>query len=289
MRALTQVIPAHPSKDGDGVKINRLAGQRLHQVLNPFLMIDEIHSDDAADYIGGFPEHPHRGFETITYMKAGRMRHRDHMGNEGVIGAGAVQWMTAGAGVLHSEMPEQSQGLMHGFQLWLNLPAAEKMQAAAYREIDAAAIPRHATVSGGNVSVIAGGLVIQQASAPDTRLSGPIPSASTQAVIADVKLAANESLTLEFTEANPAWVFVYRGATKQVPLRNLGVYQPGDALHLEAGDTGADLLVLSGQPIQEPIVQYGPFVMNSVQEIETAISDFRNSAFIESLSSGARA
>ena len=135
MRKLIQVMQARPALDGDGVKINRLAGRQLHQILNPFLMIDEINSDDAADYIGGFPEHPHRGFETITYMKAGRMRHRDHMGNQGVISAGDVQWMTAGRGVLHSEMPEQENGLMHGFQIWLNLPSTEKMKPAAYQEL----------------------------------------------------------------------------------------------------------------------------------------------------------
>ncbi len=140
MRQLAQVIAAQATQDGDGVKIHRLAGRGLHQLLNPFLMIDEINSDDAADYIGGFPEHPHRGFETITYMKAGQMRHRDHMGNEGLIGPGDVQWMTAGAGVLHSEMPEQLEGLLHGFQIWLNLPAAEKMKPAAYREIVSADI-----------------------------------------------------------------------------------------------------------------------------------------------------
>ena len=154
MRRLIKKIDAKSANDGDGVKIHRIAGRQLNEVLDPFLMVDEINSDDAADYIGGFPEHPHRGFETITYMKAGRMRHRDHMGNEGVIESGDVQWMTAGKGVLHSEMPEQSNGLLHGFQIWLNLPASEKMKSPAYRDIPSNTIAEHNLESGGLVRAL---------------------------------------------------------------------------------------------------------------------------------------
>jgi redox-sensitive bicupin YhaK (pirin superfamily) len=279
MRKLIQVLPAQATQDGDGVKIHRLAGRRLNQVLNPFLMIDEINSDDAADYIGGFPEHPHRGFETITYMKAGRMRHRDHMGNEGVIGVGDVQWMTAGAGVLHSEMPEQQHGLMYGFQIWLNLPAAEKMKPAAYQEIVSADITEQQLPGGGLVRVIAGKVNLDQ-----QLLQGPLPDISTQPVFMDVKLAAHETVELSFNKENTAMVYVYNGTTDAITSRQLGVYATGNTLRLEAGASGADLLVLSGRPINEPLVQYGPFVMNTTEEIERAITDFQNPHFLSRLS-----
>ncbi len=283
MRKLTHVIPAQPTRDGDGVSINRLAGQRLHRILNPFLMIDEMNSDEANDYLGGFPEHPHRGFETITYMKAGRMRHRDHMGHEGVIGAGDVQWMTAGAGVLHSEMPEQEQGLLHGFQIWLNLPAAEKMKPAAYREINSAEIAEQTLFRGGLVRVIAGVVALRQHHRRESRLVGPLPHMSTQPVLMDVKLNANEVVELSFNEENPAWVYVYHGATDQIQSRHLGVYQQGSRLSLKSSSVGAQLLVLSGKPMDEAVVQYGPFVMNTVQQLETAIADFQNPEFIKGL------
>ena len=278
MRNLIQLISAQASQDGDGVKIHRLAGRHLNQVLNPFLMIDEINSDDASDYIGGFPEHPHRGFETITYMKAGRMRHRDHMGNEGVISIGDVQWMTAGAGVLHSEMPEQAEGLMQGFQIWLNLPAAEKMQPAAYQELLSADITELPLPSEGLLRVIAGEVSCQQQT-----LQGPLPQSSTEPVLLDVKLAANESIALDFNKDHKAMVYVYKGATDSIESRQLGIYDRGDTLQLTAGPMGAELLVLSGKPIREPIVQYGPFVMNSSDEIEQALRDFQNPEYLRSL------
>ena len=280
MRKLVQVISAQPTQDGDGVKIHRLAGRHLHQTLNPFLMIDEINSDDVADYIGGFPEHPHRGFETITYMKAGRMRHRDHMGNEGVIGAGDVQWMTAGAGVLHSEMPEQEQGLLHGFQIWLNLPAAEKMKPAAYQEILNADIPELTLQGGGVVRVIAGKVTINHQS-----LRGALPEISTQPVFIDMQLAANETVELSFSTENPAIVYVYQGATDLIALRQVGIYDTGSSLQLKAESMGAKCLVLSGRPIKEPLVQYGPFVMNTSEEIERALTDFQNPQFLSNLTS----
>ena len=275
MRELIQLINAQPSQDGDGVKIHRLAGRRVHQALNPFLMIDEINSDNAADYIGGFPEHPHRGFETITYMKAGRMRHRDHMGNEGVIGAGDVQWMTAGAGVLHSEMPEQEQGLLHGFQIWINLPAAEKMKPAAYQEIASADITEQQLSCGGLVRVIAGKVEIN-----GQQQCGPLPEISTEPVFLDAQLSANETVELSFNTENAAMVYVYKGATDLIALRQLGIYASGSTLQLKAGSTGAEILVLSGRPIKEPLVQYGPFVMNTVEEIESALKDFQNPQFL---------
>jgi len=278
-RELKKIIQAQPTQDGDGVKIHRLAGRHLHQALNPFLMIDEINSDDAADYIGGFPEHPHRGFETITYMKAGRMRHRDHMGNEGVIGAGDVQWMTAGAGVLHSEMPEQDQGLLHGFQIWLNLPAAEKMKPAAYQELTSSTITELSLAKGGLLRVIAGNITANQ-----QLLQGPLAQTSTQPVLLDIHLAANESVELSFNADNPAQVYVYKGATDLIANRQLGIYSEGKNLLLKASPAGAELLVLSGRPIIEPLVQYGPFVMNTKEEIERALKDFQSPQFLEKLS-----
>ena len=278
MRKLEQVIPAQPVQDGDGVNIHRLSGRRLQQLLNPFLMVDEINSDDAADYIGGFPEHPHRGFETITYMKAGRMRHRDHMGNEGLIGAGDVQWMTAGAGVLHSEMPEQEQGLLHGFQIWLNLPAADKMKPAAYQEIVAASINEQRLAKGGKVRVIAGDVTIDK-----VLVQGQIADATTQPVLLDVQLLPNETVELLFNGEYSANTYVYKGKTDLLAERELGIYGKGGSLQLTAGPSGAELLVLSGRPIDEPIAHYGPFVMNTMGELEQALRDFQSPKFLEEL------
>ncbi len=275
MRRILQTVDAQATSDGDGVKIHRLAGRRLNGVLNPYLMIDEINSDDAVDYIGGFPEHPHRGFETITYMKAGRMRHRDHMGNEGVVGAGDVQWMTAGAGVLHSEMPEQEEGLLHGFQIWLNLPAAEKMKPAAYRDISSAELSKQQLEDEGSVTVIAGDVAVN-----GHQLAGALPWMSTEPVLMDVQLTANGAVELSFNADNPALVYVYQGESNLLKQRQMGVYSSGDKLRLEAGPSGAKMLVLSGRPLDEPIVQYGPFVMNSSEEIEQALRDFQSNQFV---------
>ena len=274
-RELLRVYQAQPSRDGDGVKINRIAGKEMSRVLDPFLMIDEINSDSAADYIGGFPEHPHRGFETITYMKAGRMRHRDHMGNEGVIGPGDVQWMTAGRGVLHSEMPEQEQGLMHGFQLWLNLPAAEKLKPAAYRDIRSGEIAVYLDESGSEVRVIAGEVGVE-----DTRLTGCLPPMATRPLMADLSVAAGAQIILDTGDYEQVWVFVYAGAGAGLKAGQLGAFGSGDTLAMHAGDSGLEALVLSGQPLREPIVQYGPFVMNRSEEIEQAISDYREGRLV---------
>jgi quercetin 2,3-dioxygenase len=269
-RKILRTVDARATSDGDGVKIHRVAGQQMMSTLNPYLMIDEINSDDAADYIGGFPEHPHRGFETITYMKAGRMRHRDHMGNEGVIGAGDVQWMTAGAGVLHSEMPEQEDGLLHGFQIWLNLPAAEKMKPAAYRDIKKAELSKLELGGGGSVTVVAG-----QVGVNGQQLDGVLPRASTEPVFVDVQLAAKSAVELSFNADNPALVYVYQGESESLGQRQMGLYSAGDEFNLQAGPSGVKMLVLSGRTLDEPIVQYGPFVMNSREEIDQALRDFQ--------------
>jgi quercetin 2,3-dioxygenase len=276
MRQLEQIVSARPASDGDGVRIHRLAGPALQELMNPFLMIDEINSEEAADYIGGFPEHPHRGFETITYMKAGRMRHRDHMGNEGVIGPGDVQWMTAGAGVLHSEMPEQEEGLLHGFQLWLNLPGQEKMKPAAYRDIGSSEIVSREWGDTARVFVIAGEVEIG-----DQELAGPMQGLSTQPVLLDVELRAQGNIDIGIANDNRVLVYVYRGATEQLRQRELGVYTAGSNLHVAAGAEGAQMLVISGRPINEPVVQHGPFVMNTNKEIEQALRDYRDNRLVD--------
>lgn len=275
MRRLLKIIDAVATNDGDGVKINRIAGRHLRSELDPFLLLDEINSDDATDYIGGFPEHPHRGFETITYMKAGRMRHRDHMGNEGVIQTGDVQWMTAGRGVLHSEMPEQESGLLHGFQFWLNLPAAEKMKPAAYRDIRSEDIAEFSLKGEGLIRVIAGDVTVD-----GYFLSGALPPLSTEPMLLDVQLSPNESVELAFKADNSALVYVYEGATKELKHRQLGLYSEGDSLMLHAGSLGANVLVFSGRPLNEPVVQYGPFVMNTKEQIDQAIQDYQQNRLV---------
>lgn len=278
MKTLRHVVQAQPAQDGAGVKIHRLAGPALQAVMNPFLMIDEINSDNADDYLAGFPEHPHRGFETITYMKTGKMKHRDHMGNEEVIGSGDVQWMTAGRGVLHSEMPEQEAGLMHGFQIWLNLPAAEKMKPAKYQELLSADIIEHQLEGGGISRVIAGNVKIGEQD-----LHGPMQELSTEPVLLDVILKPNESVSLELEGDNGALAFVYGGSTDEISTRALGIYEGDGPIVLTAGSNGAELLLLSGNPIHEPIAQYGPFVMNTRDELEQAMRDFNDPEFLQSI------
>jgi len=280
MRKLIRKIDAVAANDGDGVKINRIAGRQINSVLDPFLMVDEINSDDAADYIGGFPEHPHRGFETITYMKAGRMRHRDHMGNEGVIEAGDVQWMTAGKGVLHSEMPEQSNGLLHGFQIWLNLPANEKMKPAAYRDIQSESVTELNLKQGGLVRVVAGNLKVD-----GVELAGPLPELSTEPVMLDVVLNSTEPVELEFNKHNTALVYVYgghlgEGGGGELKTHQMGVFSKGETLKLQGGESGVKVLVFSGKSLNEPIAQYGPFVMNTVEEVEQAFQDYRQNKLV---------
>jgi hypothetical protein len=247
----------------------------MQQHLNPFLMVDEINSDDAADYIGGFPSHPHRGFETITYMKGGRMRHRDHMGNEGVIGPGDVQWMTAARGVIHSETPEQDNGLLHGFQLWLNLPSSEKMKPAAYHEFSHQDIPALELANGGSIKVVAGDIGVSDREVTST-IQGALPEFSTQPVLLDVMLVPHEFISLNFNSEYGAQVYVYEGSTTVLKQSEMGLYSPGEVLELESTEAGAAMLVLSGRPINEPIAQYGPFVMNTQEELEQAFKDYQN-------------
>ncbi|MGK0440533.1 MAG: redox-sensitive bicupin YhaK (pirin superfamily) [Pseudohongiellaceae bacterium] len=278
VRQLVHIVDAQPASDGAGVKIHRLAGRHLNRALDPFLLIDEINSEDGADYIAGFPEHPHRGFETITYIKQGRLRHKDHMGNEGVLAGGGVQWMTAGRGIIHSEMPEQSEGLLQGFQLWLNLPADQKMKPAAYADYVHEQLPVIDLAGLGSVKIIAGEYIDNK----DERHQSPIPQGDTDAICWDVSLAAGADFEQTLPSDNHVAVYVYEGSSTELTYRQLGIYQQGDTLKLKAGDEGLKALVVGGKPLKEPIAQYGPFVMNTPEQIEQALQDYQQGKLVAS-------
>lgn len=278
-KQLQQIIPARATSDGAGVRIKRSLGQTQQARFDPFLMLDEFGSESATDYIAGFPSHPHRGFETVTYMLEGHMLHEDHMGNKGHLKNGDVQWMTAGRGIIHSEMPQQEQGLMRGFQLWLNLPAAEKMKPAHYKDIPANEIPVVNLSNGGCIKVIANTAVID-----GKIVSGPIQGITTQAIYWDVHLP----LTGKFAHAIPAthntFIYVYEGAlaigedARKLDAGNAGLLGTGDEISVTALTEDTRFILLAGIPLKEPIAQYGPFVMNTSDEIEQAIQDYRSGA-----------
>lgn len=276
-RPLQRLVESQATSDGAGVKLRRSLGSSAFARLDPFLMLDEFFSDDPDDYIAGFPAHPHRGFETVTYMLDGRMQHKDHLGNTGDLGPGSVQWMTAGRGVIHSEMPQQSEGRLRGFQLWLNLPAAEKMQPAGYRDIPAEAIPE-LDFDGGMARVIAGRVTIGETVQAGAVNATP-GSKTTDPLLVDLRLNANARLTLPIPAGYSAMLYAYEGelivAGKPVPRRAAAVLGDGDGVELSAGDAGAKALLLAARPIGEPIVQYGPFVMNTREEVEQALADYR--------------
>ncbi|MGE0873050.1 MAG: pirin family protein [Burkholderiales bacterium] len=275
-RILQRVIPSIPASDGAGVKLRRSLGAANGLRHDPFLMLDEFYSDDPDDYLAGFPSHPHRGFETVTYMLDGHMRHEDSGGNRGDLGPGDVQWMTAARGIVHSEMPQQTAGRMRGFQLWLNLPAKEKMKPAAYSDIPAAAIPVAELAAGVRVKVIAG---------EDFGVRGPMHGLSTEPVFYDVHLPAGAAFDARLPAAHNAFVYAYEGEAtvgadrKALPHRAAGLLSAGDSLRIAAGASAARVLLLAGKPIGEPIVQYGPFVMNTRDEIEQAIRDYQSGEF----------
>ena len=275
-RRLQAVIESVAASDGAGVKLRRSLGSRPHLRFDPFLMLDEFFSDDPNDYLAGFPDHPHRGFETVTYMLEGRMRHEDVFGNRGDLGPGDVQWMTAGRGIIHSEMPQQAEGRMRGFQLWINLPAREKMKPAAWRDVPSQTIPRVAFEGGGELRVIAG-----RFDNAGTATAGPIGGLSTDPQYYDLRLPANATVELPTPPGHNAFLYVYEGAAsvgedaRPLPFRAAGLLTPGGSVRIAAGETGVKLLLLAGRPIGEPVVQYGPFVMNSVAEIEQAIRDYQ--------------
>jgi redox-sensitive bicupin YhaK (pirin superfamily) len=278
-RTLQQVIRSIPTSDGAGVKLRRSLGQSQGLRLDPFLMLDEFSSDDANDYIAGFPAHPHRGFETVTYLLDGHMLHEDHLGHRGDLKTGGVQWMTAGRGIIHSEMPQQEQGRMRGFQLWINLPAREKMKPAGYRDLQAPEIPVVPIAGGGRVKVIAGTLVLDGQSTP-----GPIQGLTTDPFYIDVELPAAGKFTHAVKRDHNVFVYPYEGsvnvgptaAARPLDAHDAGVLSAGDRIEVTAGAEGARLLVLAGRPLHEPIVQYGPFVMNTREEIDQAIRDYQS-------------
>lgn len=278
-REIERIVNGMPTSDGAGVKLLRVLTQDLQQRLDPFLMLDYFHSDDPQDYLAGFPDHPHRGFETVTYMLNGRMRHRDNAGNEGLLTAGGVQWMTAGRGIVHSELPEQEAGLMQGFQLWVNLPGKHKLTTPGYRDIPAGEIPVLLTEQGVTVKVIAG---------QSREVAGAVQKDDTEPLYLDLHLPAHA----EFEQALPAgfngFVYVYEGTAllggraQAVQARQMGVLETRverDGVRIKGGEAGAKLLLIAGKPLREPIAQWGPFVMNTREEVMQAVEDFRAGAF----------
>ena len=280
-RRLQGIIEAAATSDGAGVKLRRSLGQSQFARLDPFLMLDEFSSFDANDYIAGFPAHPHRGFETVTYLIDGHMLHEDHLGNRGDLKSGAVQWMTAGRGIIHSEMPQQEHGRMRGFQLWINLPAREKMKAASYRDIDPAEIPDVVLPGGGHAKVIAGTLQLDDRAVP-----GPIQGLSTEPLYLDVQLPAGGTFAQPLPSGHNAFIYVFEGngqvgaddMARAVATHTAGLLTDGDQVEVRAGTEGVRFLLIAGRPLGEPVVQHGPFVMNTRAEIEQAISDYHSGA-----------
>ena len=272
-RTVERLVAGQATSDGAGVKLTRVLTQNLQHRLDPFLMLDAFGSDNPDDYIAGFPEHPHRGFETVSYMLSGRMRHRDSAGHEGLVTDGGVQWMTAGRGVIHSEIPQQTEGRMEGFQLWLNLHSSEKMGAPWYRDIQATDLPKVTTAEGVQVTVIAG----ESHGTP-----GAVQREKTQPLYLDVHMPAGSHFSQPLPATHNVFIYVYRGEVqvddKTVPAQRMAILANetgSDGVTLTAS-ADAKFLLIAGQPLKEPIVQYGPFVMNSQQEIYQALSDFRD-------------
>jgi len=273
-RSIIRRVRGMDTADGAGVKLKRVIGQPALDMLDPFLMLDEFRSDQAGDYIEGFPDHPHRGFETVTYMLAGRMRHGDNKGNTGDLGPGSVQWMTAGSGLIHSEMPQQEEGLMWGFQLWVNLPAADKMTAPRYQDIPPGEIPVVHPAAGVTVKVVAGELAGAR---------GPVSGVATDPVYLDIALDPGAELELALPEGHSAFAYVFDGTAATVAGQSLArgelaVLSKGDKVAL-AATAGARILLVAGRPLAEPVARYGPFVMNSPDQIHQAIADFRAGKF----------
>ncbi len=277
-RKLLRVLAGQPTSDGAGVKLNRVIGTQAIPDLDPFLMLDEFRSDDPAAYLAGFPNHPHRGFETVTYMLAGRMRHHDNKGNKGLLGPGSVQWMTAARGIVHSEMPEQQDGLMQGFQLWINLPAKEKMGEPRYKDVPAEDVPVVKTADGATVKVIAGNYGGAQ---------GPVAPEATAPLFLDIGLPARTHFEIELAADRNAFTYVFEGAaeigpageTKALSLGQLGLLGPGTSFQAHAAVKPARLLLLAGRPLNEPVAKYGPFVMNTTAELHQAVADFQAGRF----------
>ena len=277
-RRIVRVIAGEPTTDGAGVALTRIVGTRALPELDPFLLLDAFHSDDPKAYIAGFPDHPHRGFETVTYMLAGRMRHRDNKGHAGVLGPGGVQWMTAGRGIIHSEMPEQQNGLMSGFQLWLNLPAKEKMTDARYLDIPAESIPTVTAAGGAVIKVIAGAIA---------GVRGPVDPPATAPIYLDIALPADANFGVDLPAGHSAVAYVFEGAADigprahalRIATGHLGILGAGEGFAVGANGTRARLLLLAARPLGEPIARHGPFVMNTQNEIRQAVADYQAGRF----------
>ncbi len=277
LRPVHRTIRGMATSDGAGVKLTRVIGGPALSEFDPFLLFDEFRSDSAGDYIAGFPDHPHRGFETVTYMLAGRMRHRDNQGNSGLLTPGSVQWMTAGRGIVHSEMPEQEDGLMAGFQLWVNLPARDKMTAPRYQDIPPEQVPELHPAPGVTLRVLAG--EVDGKSGPVSGIEGTLP------LYVDVQLAAGARAAVAVPATHNAFAYVYEGAariggaaqaTARGELAQLGA---GDRFEAEASEGPARLVLVAGRPLGEPVARYGPFVMNTREEIMQAFADFQAGRF----------
>ena len=276
-RSVVRLVAGMPTSDGAGVRLTRVIGSPALPDLDPFLMLDEFGSESASDYIAGFPDHPHRGFETVTYMLAGRMRHRDNQGNSGLLLPGGAQWMTAGRGIVHSEMPEQEHGLMRGFQLWVNLPARDKMTAPRYQDIDPERIPEVALPGGATVRVVAGRV---------GGAEGPVGGVATDPVYLDILLEPGGRFAQRLPAGHTAFAYVYEGEAvigapgngRSVGKSRLAVLSEGDGFAVASGQ-GARLILVAGRPLKEPVAKYGPFVMNTPDEIRQAIRDFQAGRF----------
>ena len=274
LRPIIKITRGMPASDGAGVKLTRLLGTPDLRVLDPFLMLDKFHSDNPDDYLAGFPPHPHRGFETVTYMVEGRMRHKDNKGHEGVIGPGGVQWMTAARGIVHSEMPEQEDGLMSGFQLWVNLPKAEKMKDPGYQEYDEAAVP--SDVRDGVVAKIITGT-------SSTGVSGPVRDVTVEPFYAELRMEPGAVFEEPLPDTETAFAAVHSGEVEAGGMKleeaQLGVFGRGDAVRIKAGPNGARVMLAAGKPIGEPIVWGGPFVMTTEGEVRQAMLDYQQGRF----------
>lgn len=276
-RPVTRIVRGTPASDGAGVRLNRVIGTQVVPAIDPFLMLDEFRSDQAGDYIAGFPDHPHRGFETVTYMLAGRMRHQDNHGHSGSLVPGSVQWMTAGRGIVHSEMPEQEDGLMWGFQLWVNLPAQDKMCEPRYQEFPPEAIPVVRPQEGVEVRLVAGDLM---------GASGPVRGVATEPLYWDITLAPDTRYVPEVPASHQAFLYIFQGDTVVGPndghpaaTGQMVVLGSGNTIKIQSGSQGARLLLVAGRPLHEPVARYGPFVMNTAEEIQQAFADYREGRF----------
>jgi redox-sensitive bicupin YhaK (pirin superfamily) len=280
---VARVLRGTPASDGAGVKLTRVIGGPQLDMLDPFLLLDEFGTDRAEDYLAGFPDHPHRGFETVTYMLDGRMRHKDNHGNEGLLVPGSVQWMTAGRGLVHSEMPEQQEGRMRGFQLWVNLPASAKMTEPRYQEFAPDRIPVVQPAAGVAVKVIAGTV----ADAGGTPVRGPIEQPATDPLYLDITLDAGAQWQYPLPAGHNAFAYVFEGAAtwgegdaaRALETHELGVLGGGDALSLRGGTQGARLILVAGRPLREPVARHGPFVMNTREQVMQAFVDFQEGRF----------